>query len=327
MKSSITWVIFTIVVLLTACDPLAPDSSQSIIVVTNTPTQTPEATTTALFGNPIPTRQAPTQTPTSVAIPTATVPPCNETAGSFFESDFQSAITGEAVPYNIYLPPCFFTSGRRYPYLILMHGSGFDFLQWATLGIQNILDEGIQDQSLAPMVVVMPEGGDIFEDAGYVDTQTFEDVLLDELKPHLESNFCLLNNREGRAIGGITRGAFWAFSIAFRNPSIFGAVGGHSPNLLPDNAPNAYNPLALAESAANIESLRIYVDNAQNDEGGSNTITFSNSLRNRGIVHEYAINATTDRENAYWEAHLVNYLSFYAENWVRDVAGLPSCQS
>lgn len=324
------YLLLLLLVLLAACDPLAPEVTPQVLVVTNTPAQT--SGTIPAVNNPIPTRvivqPTATVTPRPVAaLPTATVPPCYETEGRLFESAFNSAITGELVAYNIYLPPCFFESGRRYPYLILLHGSGYTMTQWQDLDIQTVLDTGINDKSLAPMVVVMPAGGIPQEDNTFAAGTSYEDMLLNELIPTLEQNFCLLNNRAGRALGGISRGGFWAFSIAFRHPDLFAAVGGHSPFFAPDNAPPSHNPLALAENAPGIETLRIYLDNAQSDSAGPNIILLSNTLRGRNVAHDYAIQPVGGHDNDYWAEHLPAYLAFYGESWIKEVAGLPSCQS
>jgi len=316
--------------LLLGCEPLAPQVTQQVIIVTNTPTAAPLATTTSVVSGqvrstPLPTfTPAITATPTPPAIPTATVPPCTETAGAFFEDSFSSAITGGDVPYNIYLPPCFFRTGRRYPTLYLLHGSGYDFRQWAELGIQELMDGKLAEKTAAPMVIIMPEGGAYQENNIFDAGVSYEDILLTELVPVIERNFCVWQER--RAIGGISRGGFWAFLIAFRHPDQFIAVGGHSPWFVPDNAPSTHNPLALAERAANIEGLRIYLDNAQNDSGGANVIVFSNTLRGRGILHTYVINPIGGHNNEYWGGNLAAYLSFYSQALPLEAAELPSCQ-
>ncbi|HLA44928.1 MAG TPA: alpha/beta hydrolase-fold protein [Aggregatilineales bacterium] len=321
-------------IVLAACEPLAPEASQQVIVVTSPPTATPSASETPVFGNNIPATPVvvtaaprfPSPSPTTLIIPTATVPPCASTTGTYFENELQSQISTDPIPYNIYLPPCFFESGRRFPYLILMHGSGYTYQQWTDLEIQSVLDSLINEGTVAPMVVVMPEGGAFQENNVFDAGVSYEDIILNELIPDIERNFCVRDGRAGRAIGGISRGGFWAFLIAFRHPELFTTVGGHSPFFAPDNAPTSHNPLALAERAIGIEDLRIYLDNPQNDNGSANVIVFSNALRSRGIIHTYIINPVGGHDNDYWGSHLSEYLEFYAQSWTTDVTKLPSCQ-
>src|SRR5688500_13220363 len=210
MKRSL---LFLLLMLIAACEPLSPEVTQQVIIVTNTPMPGSVATLTPAPTHVIPTRVPATSTPTLAVIPTGTVPPCEETEGTFLESAFNSNIAGGVVDYHLYLPPCFFESGRRYPYLILLHGAGYTYQQWQELGIKELMDESIADKTLPPMVIAMPEGGTL-QDANVFDAEaSFEDLILDEFIPHLEQGFCLVTSRNGRAIGGISRGGFWAFSI------------------------------------------------------------------------------------------------------------------
>jgi enterochelin esterase-like enzyme len=244
------------------------------------------------------------------------------------EGALDSAIAGQLVPYRLYLPPCFYSSGRRYPYVILLHGSGFTYTQWTDdIGVQTAMDEGLSNplNALAPMALIMPEGG-VLQEENFFDTgQSFEDLILDELIPTVESQFCLWNDAMGRAIGGISRGGFWAFSIAFRHPGFFAAVGGHSPFFVEDNAPPSHNPLDLAYNITQTTPLRIFLDNARDDSGGPNVIALSNILRANNVLHTYEISPTGGHDNGYWTAHVRDYLRFYGADWPKDVAGLPTC--
>jgi len=345
MARTITIIALGFCVFLLGCEPLVPEVTQEVVIVTATPTEAPvgvsegtvpEAPTLLPTFTPIPT-------PTQVFIPTATVPPCNQETGTVLENTFTSTIADAVLAYNVYLPPCFFQSARRYPYTVLLHDAQSDAQQWIEFGVAQLFDTALssvpsQDQtetlledaapsaplSLAPMVVIMPEGGEFKEDDTFVIGATYEDVILLELIPQLERDFCLWT--EQRAIGGVGRGGFWAFSIAFRNPDTFRRVGGHSPQFAPENAPNDYNPMALAETAIGIEGLGIYLDNAQSDPNSSNIANVSNTLNNRVINHRYIINASGEQNEIYWQGQLENYLSFYSEGLPLDVAELPSCQ-
>jgi enterochelin esterase-like enzyme len=313
---------------LVACEPFAPDPTQQVVIVTG------EASPTSAFGNLIPASPTPapsltprpSPTPTEVVIPTATVPPCSSTTGTLFETSLPSAVLGGPLNYRIYLPPCFFESGRRHPYLILLHGSQADATQWLDLGLQTALENGLTQGSLGPIVVILPSGGDYLNENRFDIGASLEDMILGELIPELERSYCIQLESSGRAIGGIGRGGFWAYSIGLRHPDRFSAIGGHSPELLPDNAPITHNPLALAERANPIPGLRLYLDNAQSDPNGANVVFFSNSLRSRGLIHTYVINPRGGADEAYWSEHLADYLTFYSAGFPRSAQEMPSCQ-
>lgn len=312
-----------------ACEPLAPEANnQVVIVITNTPTPENTPVPTSVLATPLPTRVPPSPTPTLFIPPTATIPPCTETEGRLIDSAFSSAITDDLVDYRLYVPPCFFTSGRRYPYVILLHGSGYDLNQWTDdIGIQTIMNSALSqpETPVAPMVLVMVDGGDPQELNVFDEGVSFEDIILSEVIPDVEQNFCVWNAPQGRAIGGISRGGFWALSIALRNPALFTSVGGHSPALIEDNAPPTHNPLNLAVTVPFDTPLKIYLDIARNDSGEPNATRFSNLLQNGNVPHTYEISATGGHDNEYWTAQALDYLEFYSAAWPKNVADLPTC--
>src|SRR5690606_29957509 len=155
----------------------------------------------------------------------------------------------------------------------------------------------------------------------------YEDVVLEELMPAIERDFCTINNRDYRAIGGISRGGFWAYSIGLRHPDIFGILGGHSTVFDENNAPAAYNPLDLALNVSFLEeaSPRMYLDNAASDPAGRGLELFSSRLSSRGIPHTYIIHPLGDHSEDYWSLHVSDYLTFYGRDWPRTIAALPDC--
>ena len=333
-------VILTLIVL-AACEPLAPDQTPVYIVVTGeTPdTLTQPAPTVPLSGAATPQAGGPmaagvvntpipsdTPLPEATALPSPTPFACPETTGRVIQGAVPSAVTGDEITYYMYLPPCFYESLQRYPYVVLLHGTGYDDGMWVDLGVPSVMDQGIASGTLPPMVVLMPDGGLIAELNDQPDGASYETVILDELIPAVERDFCLWGARAGRAIGGISRGGFWAFSIALRHPDAFSAVGGHSPHFEPDNVAPEFNPLDLAARANSAQvALRIYLDHGANDYVGTNVRRMSDLLRQNGIAHDYFVDPVGDHDMVYWSSHVAEYLSFYGQVWPKDVAALPSC--
>ncbi len=329
---------------LLACEPLAPDQTPQYIVVTGEtpdtvmiPSQTPPVVQTgqpgasgagSVSGAGVVNTPLPTDTPPPVptALPSATPFVCAQTAGQMFVSSFFSAITGEEVTFEIYLPPCFYDTLQRYPYVILLHGTSYDDTMWVDLDAPGAMDRGVSKGSLPPMVLVMPDGGLLSEYNDLPEGASYETVILEELIPAVERDFCLWGSPQGRALGGISRGGFWAFSIALRHPELFSALGGHSPHFEPDNAGPATNPLDLALTASLDKTpLRIYMDHATDDYVGTYASLMSELLRSRNVPHEYIINPTGNHDTAYWSAHVADYLAFYGAQWPLNAAELPSC--
>ncbi len=314
-----------------ACEPLAPEpnsqavNGQAVIVITNTPSPAPLSPSPVL-ATPLPTRFVPTDTPIPGPTLTPTVPSCDETEGRLVDSAFRSEITDELIDYRLYFPPCYYLSFWRYPYVILLHGSSFDYTQWTDeIGIHTIMDDADAVGTIAPMVLIMVEGGQPQELNVFEDGESFEDIILYELIPELENTYCLWTAPEGRAIGGISRGGFWAFSITLRHPDLFAAVGGHSPFFVDDNAPPSHNPLNLATIIRPGMGLRVYLDHARSDSGATNTGRLANLLRENNVDVTYEVSATGGHDNDYWASKARDYLEFYSESWPIDRADLPTC--
>lgn len=316
-----------IVPVLTAlgCDPLAPVAppTAQVIIVTAEPSVTPVPSLTPTI------TQTPVPTPTEVPItPTATAFPCDEDGGQYLDfDDFVSEDAGEIIRYRVFVPPCYFETVKRYPTLYLLHGAGETQEQWEELGLSEVLNQGWRSGVLAQMLVVMPYTGSIGTFNQFPPDPSYETVIVDELVQRIDRDFCTWSDRDHRAIGGISRGGFWAYSIALRNLDVFGVIGGHSAFFDPDIAPPTNDPLALAENSAFLEEveLRMYIDNGAADPVGENLERFSATLSSRGIEHTYIINPVGDHSNDYWSSHLSEYLAFYARDWSRTLADLPDC--
>ena len=313
--------------LISACEPLAYSPTAVPVIITNIPTATVPPTITP---TPTITRTPfPTETPNYTATPTAF--PCDEEIGQIvpFANNASSISGGENLRFNVYLPPCYQQSGARFPSVILLHGLSYRETQWEDLGLIDALNTGIRAGTLAPMVVVMPYMGNFGQFNQFPPDPSYETHILEELVPLLERNFCLWQDPAHRAIGGISRGGFWAFSIAMRHPDIFGVVGGHSAYFSGDTVsiPPPFNPLELAINSDILAeaNLRIYLDNGASDSSGPSQQIFSSRLTSNGIPHTYVVHPVGEHNNDYWIEHVDEYLTFYGETWERQYSNLPAC--
>mgnify|MGYP005838172275 CR=1 FL=1 len=243
---------------------------------------------------------------------------CGETEGNVTEYSLRSTLIGQDVRYAIYTPPCFNAPERaawRYPILYLLHGSdatGTDY--WLKLNLAAALDAGIRDGWLPPMLVVLPYGGRL-ANLNQFGAVSFGNLLLTELIPNVETAFRADGQHETRAIGGISRGGFWAFHLAFRYPGVFSAVGGHSAFFSLEHLRTA-NPLFLAQSAPDLDTLRIWLDHGRNDYAALNISLLSRRLTAREIPHQYVVYAEGQHTAEYWRSHVTDYLAFYGAAWL-----------
>lgn len=326
MRNTLFLPILLLALLVSACDLLEPYNPTPVaIVITNIPTQTPIPSATPTV---TPTA-TPTLTPTPNNTPTATPFPCEEAGGQII--DFRENVSPTArenIRYRVYVPPCYFASQKRFPVVYLFHGLSYREQQWTDIGIEEALNDGILSGQLSPMIVVMPYLATIGTMNQFPPSPSWETVVLEELMPQVERNFCTINTRTHRAIAGISRGGLLAFSIAMRHPETFSIVAGHSgyfPNNLRE-IPAAFNPLELAATAdLSANPLRIYMDNGARDSSNASQQLLSSRLASNNIPHTYVVHPIGEHNNDYWRSHIGEYVTFYAQSWERNYLALPSC--
>lgn len=315
-------------ILLTGCvgeDPSTLKRQASTFVVTpiatSSPTREPETATSFAIApsatfSPEP---SPTATPAPSATPTAEL--CIE-SGKIESNTYYSKVTGAEHVYRIYLPPCYGHDGHQYPTLYMFHGSVQDDGHWDQLGLDEAAEIAIQTEETAPFLIVMPNGGWIANNtSGGVGS--FESLILGDLIPHIENTYCAWPKREGRAIGGLSRGGYWALEIAFRNPEAFQSVGGHSPALLDIAAGPDLNP-QYTGLGDRVRELRIWFDIGQDDYVLANILRLHEDMVKAEIPHTWQLQEGT-HEDQYWEAHVADYVAWYSEPWPLDRELYPPC--
>lgn len=247
---------------------------------------------------------------------------CGEAQGKVERGQYRSQIAQTDMVYSVYTPPCYDQLQTRYPVAYLMHGSNEDDGQWLRLGLPEILDRGIADGSLPPMIVVMPFGEWIANENQF-EAVSWENVFTNELMPLVESAYRIDARREARVIGGISRGGFWALEIAFRHPDLFSAVGGHSAFLDAGNAPGDFNPIDLAVNAPELENLAIWLDRGKDDYAAPGLDLIDERLAQRGLPYQYTVYPEGQHYVTYWQAHVAEYLQFYGDSLRQTASATP----
>ena len=254
-------------------------------------------------------------------------------AGRTERMTYNSSLLGQQMYYTVYTPPCYDTSAQdTYPVLYLMHGSNEDDGHWARLGLVDALDTAITDGVLPPTVVVMPFGN-VIANRNRFDQVSWANIFMTELVPDVEARYAISTARAQRAIGGISRGGFWAYHIALRYPQQFTAVGGHSAFFDLFHAPDDHNPLMLTLDPP--ADLQMWLDRGQNDFAANGLDLMSDRLATADYPHTYRIYAQGEHNNAYWRRHLPDYLAFYgsalrgapADDLLYPVVGFPSIRT
>lgn len=150
---------------------------------------------------------------------------------------YKSTVTGQTRRIMVYTPPGYDADrDKRYPVLYLQHGAGEDETGWTRQGHANfILDNLIAAGKAKPMIIVMEKGYATRSGAtaapggpGRFDFSAFEDVVLKDLIPMIDSTYRTIPHRDQRAIAGLSMGAGQAMRIGLTHLDAFSAVGAFS---------------------------------------------------------------------------------------------------
>jgi enterochelin esterase-like enzyme len=170
--------------------------------------------------------------------------------------EYDSKTVGNKRKALVYTPPGY-SPETKYPVLYLLHGIGGDEEEWHQHAHPEvILDNLIADKKAVPMIVVMPNGraqpndraeGDVFAAAPAF--AVFENDLLKDLIPSVESRFSVKTDREDRALAGLSMGGGQSLNFGLAHLDVFAWIGGFS------SAPNTKPPEELVPNPAKAISM------------------------------------------------------------------------
>lgn len=264
-------------------------------------TQTPVPTTSSTPATLLPKPRA-TGSPTPLA--------CLAQGGRFEQGSLRDPRLKLPLEYSIYLPPCYDqTPSARYPLLILIHGMNYNHDQWDRLGADEAANRLIASGEAPPFLILLPRDRSWAQPS----EDPFGAVLVEKLIPHIDENYRTRAERAGRAIGGLSRGAGWAVHLGLSHWELFSAIGGHSLPIFWEDTGKVRGWLDVISP----EHLpRIYLDIGDKDRPAilESARWFENLLTEKGIPHEWYL-FPGYHEEAYWSAHVEQYLRWYSLAW------------
>ncbi|MFB3387700.1 alpha/beta hydrolase-fold protein [Flavobacterium sp. LAR06] len=156
--------------------------------------------------------------------------------GLVSENIYFSKLTNSFRRCFIYTPPGYTENTKiRYPVLYLQHGSFEDETGWSAQGKANlILDNLIASKQASPMIIVMDNGyaykpqNNESKDKKERPESVFEEVLITEVIPMIDSKFRTMASQEHRAIAGLSMGANQTMRIMMNHLDTFSYYGGFS---------------------------------------------------------------------------------------------------
>ena len=211
----------------------------------------------------------------------------------------------------VYTPPGY-SPKKKYNVLYLLHGIGGDENEWNDqMNPKNILDNLYAENKLEPMIVVFPNGramaddrpiGDIFDPEKIAAFERFEEDLLNDLIPYIESEYPVWKNRHHRALAGLSMGGGQCLNFGLKNVDTFGWIGAFSA------APNT-KPLEELVTNPKKVSKRLHLlwlSCGEDDDLLFVSENFHRSLTEKNIPHQWYLDQG-GHEPAVWSSGLYHF--------------------
>src|SRR5262245_58014393 len=231
---------------------------------------------------------------------------------------FTSKVLGRDLRYGIYLPVSYNNSpAKKYPVLYFLHGLFEDEMRWSTRGgTDQIMDRLVGEGKIGEFIVAIPFGGNGFYTNTRDGSERWEDVIVTEFVPMIESTYRVNATRATRGISGTSMGGYGSLKIAMKHPDMFGSASAHSAVLLEDLSAakvsggrlarfqalfdriygiakdltywEANNPITLAKDTQKLNGLKLYFDCGTEDDFGFEVGTrqLDILLTKAGYAHE-----------------------------------------
>jgi enterochelin esterase-like enzyme len=161
--------------------------------------------------------------------------------GKICQNLYFSKITNSQRRCFVYTPPDYDkNTSIRYPVLYLQHGMGEDETGWTVQGKANlILDNLIAEKKAVPMIIVIDNGyaskptrtlpqTSITSERGAGGNSAFEEVMIKEIIPMIDTTYRTIADREHRAMAGLSMGGNQTCQITFHNLDKFSYIGAFS---------------------------------------------------------------------------------------------------
>jgi enterochelin esterase family protein len=133
---------------------------------------------------------------------------------------------------HVYTPPGYENGNAKYPVLYLLHGALDTDDSWGTVGRAGaILDNLIAVHKAQPMIIVMPAGHmtrDFLRGAAAgasIGHDGFIPDVIGSIMPYVESHYRTLNDRDHRAIAGLSMGGMQTLNISLLHSDLFAYAG------------------------------------------------------------------------------------------------------
>jgi enterochelin esterase family protein len=262
--------------------------------------------------------------------------PKNVPHGEVRERWYYSKTTGAWRRVFVYTPPDYDSNREaRYPVLYLQHGGGEDERGWVVQGhVNHIMDNLIAEKKAVPMIIVMEKGSatkageapQVLPFGGgprpastdrMAFMRAFEEVFINELIPMVDSTYRTKNDRDNRAMAGLSMGGMQTFQITLNHLDKFAYLGGFSgaggrfgpPGAAPLDLKESYNGIFADADAFNkkVKLVWVGIGTAEPKNMHDGIVAFHEALEKGGIKHVFYESQGTAHEWQTWRRDLKEF--------------------
>jgi enterochelin esterase-like enzyme len=242
---------------------------------------------------------------------------------------YHSASIGAERRMFIYTPPGYDKNKNKYPVLYLLHGGGGDEEVWLSRGRANyIIDNLIATGKALPMIVVITNGNPNTPAApldrpaamqnkipggiGSMASGKFEESLVKDVVPYIESNYRVIKDAGHRAITGFSMGGYQTQNISNANPAMFKYIGVMSMGLFSSFGNNPNPNYNKEQHVAQLKALiaakpKVYwIGIAKSDFLYSTAVKLRSLYDEVGLKYTYRENEGTHDWNS-WRLYLSEF--------------------
>jgi enterochelin esterase-like enzyme len=253
-----------------------------------------------------------------------------------------SKILGKEVHFTMYLPADYETSQRKYPITYLLHGYTDDDTGWLQYGeINRYADKAINDGTIPPMIIAMPDGGVAWYINNSDGTVLYEDFFIKEFMPYIEKTYRVKTEKRFRGVAGLSMGGFGTLVFALKHPELFAACAPLSAAVWDDDdavkTPQdsydrtfavlygkglqgkarlnetwyANNPLSIVakKSVDDLKKVKYWIDCGDDDFLINGNMSLHKALKDKGVPHEFRVR-DGGHTWEYWRTGIVDALKF-----------------
>ncbi len=236
--------------------------------------------------------------------------------GTVSTQSIASSVLNRNVAYNVYVPPSYSQNPDvKYPVLYLLHGYFGNNTDWTNNGMAATMNSEIGNGA-KEMIVIMPDGMDAFYCNNFDYRKLlYEDFMIQELIPQLESKYRIISSRQTRAIAGLSMGGYGATYHAFKYADMYSSSYNMSGAVLYGATEPNVQTLLESMSADELKNLPAYtIEIGTGDFLFNNNLTWHNLLLTKGVAHTYITRAGI-HDWAFWNACLPKAIRFASDNF------------